>query len=297
MLTEPYGYWLVTDGGTEPEGESEGSQDVGNQKGEPDPDPEPIERGDRGRGILTSADRAYIRASDPQRQAEYSRVARNQRWRYIRNRVENAVYDMGLLSKDGGKRLYTFLFAEEIPDARRASAETDRTRAQLPEFAVFFIRSVLAGEPDRPLNSPNDLAAVLRPVLDELEKGVEHWLNRQHEMRSDVETEVTVEKLQTIEGFIDELQIQRTVPPEEYFEAAATLSRAGYDDDEITPILGPEPDPDGDDNGRSSEYAMQQLVEFPVETLTELIATGKITQDEHTEAIRRKAERGDIDRL
>jgi len=286
MLTEPYGYWLVTDGGTEPEGESEG---------EPDPDPEPIERGDRGRGILTSADRAYIRASDPQREAEYSRVARNQRWRYIRDRVENAVYDMGLLSKDGGKRLYTFLFAEEIPDARRASAETDRTRAQLPEFAVFFIRSVLAGEPDRPLNSPNDLAAVLRPVLDELEKGVEHWLNRQHEMRSDVETEVTVEKLQTIEGFIDELQLRGTVPPEEYFETAAVLERAGLDYDEINALIGE--DPDGDDDEDGSEYPMTQLVEFPLETLTRLIAAGEITQDEHTEAIRRKAERGDIDRL
>jgi hypothetical protein len=275
MVTEPYGYRLVTDGGTEPE---------------------PIEKGDRARGILTPTDRAYVRATDSQREAEYSRPAREQRWRYIRDRAENAVYDIGILSKHSGNRLYTYLFADEIPDGRKASADTERTRRVLPEIAVFFIRAVLAGEPDRPLNSPNDLAAVLRPVLDELERGVDRWSNRQHGLRADVETEVTVEKLQTIEGFIDELQIQRTVPPDEYFEAAATLSRAGYDDDEITTILGPEPDPDGDDNGRSSEYAMQQLVEFPVETLTELIATGKITQDEHTEAIRRKAETGDIDR-
>jgi AcrR family transcriptional regulator len=205
---------------------------------------------------------------------------------------------MGLLSKDGGKRLYTFLFADEISDARRASAETDRTRAQLPEFAAFFIRSVIAGEPDRPLNSPEDLAAVLRPVLDELEKGVEHWLNRQHEMRSDVETEITVKKLQTIEDFVDELQLRGTVPPDEYFETAAVLERAGLDYDEINALIGEDPDGDDEDESETgSEYPMQQLVEFPLETLTRLIAAGEITQDQHTEAIRRKSERGDIDRL
>lgn len=273
MVTEPYGYRLVTDGGTEPE---------------------PIEKGDRARGILTPTDRAYVRATNSQREAEYSRPAREQRWRYIRDRAENAVYDIGILSKHSGNRLYTYLFADEIPDGRKASADTERTRRVLPEIAVFFIRAVLAGEPDRPLNSPNDLAAVLRPVLDELERGVEHWLNREHEMRADVETEVTVKMLQTIEGFIDELQMRRVpVTGEEYFETAAVLERAGYGYDEITALIGEDPtDDDEDESG--SEYPMQQLVEFPLETLTRLIAAGEITQEEHTEAIRRKSERGDI---
>jgi hypothetical protein len=100
-----------------------------------------------------------------------------------------------------------------------------------------------------------------------------------------------IENVRSIDSLVEELEIRREpLTGEERVRTGAVLERAGYDDNEITALIGEEPD--GDESG--SEFPMHQLVEFPIETLTELVANGKITESEHTTAIRQKAETGDI---
>jgi hypothetical protein len=247
---------------------------------------------ERERGIITDADRAYIRRSEAERKKNYTRTALYQRQKHIYNRTENAVLDIPILARHGDDELFRYLFASEVTDGRKKTADTARTHRAYSDMIVFLIRGILADEPDRPIETPEDLKAVLRPVIDEIETGIEEWLNRERARTAAFELTPSIETVQTIDGLVEELELRRSsLDAEERIENAKILDRAGYEDDEITALIGEEPD--GDDEP-GSDYQMEQLVQFPLETLTELVANGNITEDEHTEAIRRKAKTGDI---
>ena len=247
---------------------------------------------DRERGVITDADRAYLRRSEAERKENYSRTALYQRQKHIYNRTENAVLDIPILARHGDDELFRYLFASEVTDGRKKTADTARTHRAYSDMIVFLIRGILADEPDRPIETPEDLKAVLRPVIDEIETGIEEWLNRERDRTAAFELTPSIETVQTINGLVEELELRRSsLDAEERIENAKILDRAGYEDDEITALIGEEPD--GDDEP-GSEYPMHQLVEFPLETLTELVANGKITESEHTTAIRQKAETGEI---
>jgi hypothetical protein len=250
---------------------------------------------DRERGVITDADRAYLRRSEAERKENYSRTALYQRQKHIYNRTENAVLDIPILARHGDDELYRYLFSSEVDDGRKKTADTARTQRAYSDVAVFLIRGVLADEPERPIETTDDLEAVLRPMMDEIETGIEEWLNRERDRTAAFELTPSIETVQTINGLVEELELRRSsLDAEERIENAKILERAGYDDAEITALIGEEPD--GDDEPKS-EYPVHQLVEFPLETLTELVADGEITEDEHTEAIRQKAASGDIDGL
>jgi hypothetical protein len=249
----------------------------------------------RDRGIITDADRVYLQCSEEEREENYSRTALYQRQGHVRTRTENAVLDIPILARHGDDELFRYLFASEVTDGRKKTADTARTHRAYSDIIVFLIRGILADEPDRPIETPEDLKAALRPVIDEIETGIEEWLNRERARTAAFELTPSIETVQTIDGLIEELELRRSsLDAEERLETAKILERAGYEDDEITALIGEEPD--GDDEP-GSDYQMEQLVQFPLETLTELVANGKITEDEHTEAIRRKAKAGDIDGL
>lgn len=54
---------------------------------------------ERGRGMLTTADREFLQASDEERASEYSRQARSAAWKRIRERVQNGLRDFRLLAR------------------------------------------------------------------------------------------------------------------------------------------------------------------------------------------------------
>lgn len=246
---------------------------------------------DRERGAITDADRAYLRRSEKERKENYSRTALYQRQKHIYNRTENAVLDIPILARHGDDELYRYLFSSEVDDGRKKTADTARTQRAYSDVAVFLIRGVLADEPERPIETPDDLEAVLRPVMDEIEDGIQQWLNRERDRTAAVELTASVDKIQTVDGLIEELELRRTsLDSTDRLETAKILERAGVDDDKILSLIGDE----GDEDNAGSNYEMHQLVEFPLETLTELVANGKITESEHTTAIRQKAETGDI---
>lgn len=250
---------------------------------------------DRERGIITHADRIYLRRSEAEREENYSRTATYQRQKNIYKRTENGVLDIPILARHGDVGLFRYLFASERDDGRKKTADTARTQRTYSDFVVFLIRAVVADEPERPIQTTEDLEAVLRPVFDEIETGMEQWLNQERNRTAAFELMSSIQKIQTMDGLVEELELRRSpLEPEERVKTAKKLERAGYDDDEIQSILGEPHSEEEEEEEEGSEYPMSDLVQFPIETLTDLIATGDITKDEHTEAIRRKSERGDI---
>lgn len=76
--------------------------------------------GDRGRGMLTPSDRAYLRASEEERQDNYSRQARHERRRAIQERVENGLLDFQVLLEhlDAEERAKIFSVNECMTEER-----------------------------------------------------------------------------------------------------------------------------------------------------------------------------------
>jgi hypothetical protein len=252
---------------------------------------------DRPRGILSSSDRKYLivseeerlRADDPDKQGPFTRPARRQRENNIVERLYHGVLDFALIAREVDQPTvridYEEIFTTDDPTS------VPRIRVDTPQILTALVRAITANESDRPITNAGDLRAVAAPAVDGLEKAIENWLNTQRNMTAEYELTLSIENVRSIDSLVEELEIRREpLTGEERVRVGAVLERAGYDDAEITALIGEEPD--GDESG--SEYPMRQLVEFPIETLTELVAEGKITETEHTTAIRQKAETGDI---
>jgi len=251
---------------------------------------------DRKRGIYTTTDRTYLRRSEDDRLDAYHRAARSQRKKAVRERTRNSVLDVPLLANHADTEIYRDVFESDVredSDGFDTEVTVPRTQHALSSLIVFLIRAVRADEPDRPVGSIDDMTTVLSPVVDEIEDGIQEWLNRHRDVTADFELSVSVSKLQAVDALIEELKLRRTsLPPDEWFETAQVLERAGYDDDEITALLGESPE--DDDEQEKSEYPMEQLVSFDVSRLAELFASGIITKEEHRTALKQKAETGDI---
>jgi len=258
---------------------------------------------DRPRGILTESDRRFLvvskeerlRADDPDKQGPFSRPARRKRESMIVERLYHGVLDFALIAREVDQPTvqidYEEIFTTDDP------ASVPRIRVDSPQILTALVRAITANESDRPITAAGDLRAVVAPAVDGLEKAIENWLNTQRNMTAEYELTLSIENVRSIDSLVEELEIRRDpLTGEERLETAAVLERAGYEHDEILALIGEDPnnDDDADESESGSEYPMNQLVEFPLETLTELVAEGKITESEHTTAIRQKAETGDI---
>jgi|APHM01.1.fsa_nt_gi hypothetical protein len=264
---------LMTDGGSTTEDDSEG-EDQG-----------------RKRGFLSQSDRRYLRLTEDEREDEYSRPLRYERRQRIKERTGNAALDIPLLVQYADDEIYEYAFGSEATSEGMIGAvDTVRTRRTFPKFIAFLLRAILVEEPTRPIETTDDVRAVIRPFLDEVETGIEHWLNQEGDATADFEITPSVDKLQTIPGLIEELEIRRSpVTGEERLRIAAVLDRAGLGEERITELLGEEPDDDGD----GSEFSLAQLAAMSTEQLAVLLDAGRISADEQISALEEKY--GEVD--
>jgi hypothetical protein len=251
---------------------------------------------DRKRGILTNADRLFLRRSEDEREDEYTRPLRYERRQKIKERTANAVLDISLLAKFGDDELYLHAFTDEkTPEGLIEKTDPMRTRRALSKFTLFLARAQLAEKlqtsegTEIPPESAN-VRLALRPVLDEIESGIEHWLNQERGMTADFEIPLNVENVRTIEQVKEELELRRTpVTGKERLETAALLDRAGVEMDEILSLLGEDVPEDAE---TYEDYSPEELAELPTEKLSRLLADGVLSVTQHSAAIDAKLERG-----
>jgi hypothetical protein len=249
---------------------------------------------DRSRGILSPTDREFLAIPAEQRRDEMnSRQAEYRRRRSIRNRVRNAALDFPLVVQGADADIFTAAFAADGADT---VGDVPKVQKAMPDGFQFLLRAVLADQPHRPIKTTRDLAAVLDPVISEFERGIQRWLNTQRMMTADFEITPEIRKVQTITGFIDELESRRLpVTGKDRLRIHDILARAGIDEHRILELLGEDPATKTDsDADPESNYSVEELAELPTEKLSELLAAGVISVESHTAAIEAKAESGNI---
>jgi hypothetical protein len=206
---------------------------------------------DRGRGVLSQADRQYLRNPDG-----YSRQAAHERKQAIAERVENSVLDFRLLAYRLPDDIVNDVFAKRSNAQEGGATKTDEerpeTRRMFQYIIRFLIRAVLADvrdvtsnptfHPDVPLSDP------LQPFIRVTETGIESYLNSYAGLIGDVKVSVQAEEgLRDLEEYKDELEGKKgTVDSSERLDAAIQLGRAGYSKEDILDILGVSADKDSD---------------------------------------------------
>jgi hypothetical protein len=196
----------------------------------------------------------------------------------------NATLDIQTLAYHGADdTLYTPVFGESYDGDDGVSV--DRLQRAMPYMVLFMMRAIHANEPHRPIETIEDFTAVLKPVIEQFQNGVELYLNQERKVRADFEITPEISKLQTLDGVINELELRRSpVTGQERLETRRFLDSAGLGEDRILELLGEVPDDDGDE----SEFTLAQLAAMPNEQLSGLIASGRITIDEHIAALEEK---------
>ena len=199
---------------------------------------------ERGRGIVTPADRDYLRLSEEEREEKYSQSARIQRRNAIADRVENALLDFPLLAKRlddktvddvfGADRT-TFEFDGEVIDG----TEIPKTQYGVT-FALWFLLRV-----DRatklnlsPVQVRGGAIEAVSPFIERVERGVELWLNS-HDLTGKVDLDLRISQLQRADELAERLEAaEEPLSAFDRIRVASQLGRAGYSDEEIANILG-----------------------------------------------------------
>ena len=205
---------------------------------------------ERDRGILTEADRKYIKNL-----GEFSRQAAHQREEAIRGRVREAVRDFQLLADEMDQRVYDELYGpkrEVIEDESGnpvGSTDIPGDRISLPYGVEFLIRLSLADETDmRP--QFYELAGIERPLepfLRNLERGIQLYLNNHEGLSAEIDVDVNATKVEKIDKVAERLREQdEPLTGKERLETASQLGRAGYSTEEIVELVGERPDSDDD---------------------------------------------------
>lgn len=211
-----------------------GSENGANDSGEP-----------RGRGILTPADRVFLSMSDADREENYSAPGRSQRRRAVAERIENALLDFPTLTREVDDETVRDVFAperegREVDGETVAGTEIQSGQIGVPFGIAFLLRVRLAGD----LHQPNPRFGVeqaIDPFLDDVEDGIEIWMNEQHGLIGDVDVSVSVDGLQAADDLADEVRdLDEPLTGRERIETVSQLGRAGYDADEILAIVGEE---------------------------------------------------------
>ena len=203
---------------------------------------------EQSRGILTEADREYVRNPD-----EYSRQAAYNREQAIRERLQRAFNDFPLLATELNDSVLDDLLAPEWHTREDEDGDTvtgSKLQSEvitLSHGVTFLLRAALATDRYDPAPAVG-VESALSPFISELERGIERWLNQRHGLMGDVSVSVEVNDLQRVDTLVDELE-KRDEPLAGYFdrlEVAAELSRAGYSTEEIAELVGEHPDFDDD---------------------------------------------------
>lgn len=221
---------MVNDGG-------EGSEDGG---------------GERGRGVLTAADRTFLSMSAEEREEEYSAPARSQRRRAVADRIENALLDFPTLARQVDDATLREVFAPdrgtfEFDGEELAGSEIQPGQFGVP-FALWFLLRIDLSN-DRSTYPPGTMAGLtstVQPFLERVERGIELWMNYEHDLTGDVDVDVSVSNLQSSDELVEQLEAaEEPLSGYDRIETISQLSRTGYSSEEIAELLGESVPDDG----------------------------------------------------
>lgn len=169
--------------------------------------------------------------SDDERREEYSNQMISYHRHEILERVRGAILDFRLLSTELDDEVL-----EDVFGPPRHGEEVPYGRAGIPYGIAFLIRVTLAAHHRQP---EVGIGPMLTPFTDEVERGIEIYLQSQHQLTADIDVTVSPENVQPIDDYWDGLA-ERSVPirGRERVEAIRRLSRAGYTTEGILEIIG-----------------------------------------------------------
>jgi len=202
----------------------------------------PDSRHDRPRGFLSDADRRYLIHGKRKWAAAHTEEAARLRARTIETRIENAIIDTQLLLRKYRKyqqtdvSLMNVFISDKIP-AENEAMPVPRVQKAMPAAFRLLIIGILCDENTNPIETRKDVALELQPVIEQFENAVQRWLNNSRDKTARVDIRVNASDVRGVDDYVDDLR-DRTVTGKERLEAAARLTRAGYDDDEIVEIIG-----------------------------------------------------------
>jgi hypothetical protein len=199
----------------------------------------PDSRHDRPRGMLSDADRRYLLHGEQKWSVAHTGEAARRRARAIETRIKNGIIDTQLLLR---KYHQTDVSLSDVFDSDKVPGENEampvpRVQKAMPAALRLLIIGILCDENTSPIKTRNDVAVELQPVIKQFETAVQRWLNTSRNKTARVDIYVNASDIRGIDNYADDLR-SRTVTGKERLEAAARLTRAGYDDDEIVEIIG-----------------------------------------------------------
>jgi len=199
--------------------------------------------GKQSRGILTEADRAYLRNPD-----DYSRQASYNREQAIRQRLQRAFSDFPLLVSELDDTVLDDLLGTEWTTEERDDGTTvhegeiSGEAVTLPYAVAFLIRAELATSRVDPVPEAG-VESSLSEFVRSTERGIEIWLGERYELTADVSVSITADDVQRSEALADDLVDQdEPLSGRERLETVAQLSRAGYTTEQIVELVGEPPD-------------------------------------------------------
>jgi len=203
---------------------------------------------ERGRGILTPADREFL--SDPD---EYSPQAAYGRREKIAERVENGLLDFHWLAQKLNDEALEQVFATDDEWTHNSDGElvhefeTPAGQFAVPAAVEFLIR-VSRADGDRSVPAIEfGIESGLAPFMRDVEQGVEKYLGDWHGIVADVSVDIAAENVRDKAEYPAELEARdEPLPMNERLKASARLSRLGYSTEEILDLLG-DPDDGGEE--------------------------------------------------
>lgn len=212
--------------------------------------------GERGRGIITPADREYLQLSEEEREENYSQSARIQRRNAIADRIENALLDFPYLARHVNDETLHNVFGPQSTTFDFGGEPIGGVKIPQGKYGVpfglwFLLRIQASGVNQQPLSARWGVMSNVKPFLEQVERGIELWLN-QHDMTGEVDVDISVSHLQSSEELAEQLEAaEEPLTGRERIEIISQLGRTGYSTDEIAEILGEEV-PVDEDSGDGS---------------------------------------------
>jgi len=205
---------------------------------------------DRERGILTESDRRFLQ-DEGYREAQ-SPSARSHRWRAIRERLGEALLDIGLLSRElPANRMreafeHSVQVLDEENDDEEAMEYDELLSARLPGVARFLTRAHELDTSDSlyPDTTPQPAYQELERTL---EKGIERDIAARRGAIAEVDVTVNLDRLVPPEAALRELRAGEVTNS---LRIISLLKNAGIEEEQIretAPELFPEPLPDDSD--------------------------------------------------
>jgi transcriptional regulator of NAD metabolism len=82
------------------------------------------------------------------------------------------------------------------------------------------------------------LTSTVKPFLERVERGIELWMNHEHDLTGDVDVDVSVSNLQSSDELVEQLEAaEEPLSGFDRIEVISQLSRTGYSTEEIAEIL------------------------------------------------------------